>query len=230
MFAGGAQAQVLSLLGDSGTGFFKVRAPVEPKAAPNAPSAGLFIGREAGFFADLPAHEPAYADAPLTGLGGSDVEIIRALIQEAESRRKGYDAVQWGAKIKPPRNPTEMTLAEVFKWIKDTPGQPHAIGRYQFIPKTLRRVVKRTGIPMTARFDAGVQDRLADVLLAEAGLQQFRAGTLSRKGFMNNLAKIWAGFPNSSGRSHYHGYAGNKASITWARFDAVMQGIERKQG
>ncbi len=231
LLATAAEAQVRSLLGESGRGFFAAPKPVTVSVDPERSTAGLFVGRaEGGLFADLPAHEPAYADAPIAALGGSDVMVIRALIQEAESRRKGYDAVQYGARIKPANPPTQMTLAEIYAWIKATPGQPHAIGRYQFIPATLRRVVKKTGIPLSARFDASVQDRLADVLLAEAGLQRFRNGQLSRKGFMNNLAKIWAGFPNSTGKSHYHGYAGNKASMSWARFDAVMRQIERKQG
>lgn len=231
LWAANGQAQVLSLLGESGQGVFTARRPLEVSVDPRAPSAGLFIGRaERGMFGDLPAHEPAYKDAPITGMQGSDVQVIRALIQEAESRRHGYDAVQHGARVKPGKKPTQMTLKEVFAWIKATPGQPHAIGRYQFIPATLRRVVLKTGTPMTARFNASVQDRLADVLLAEAGLQRFRAGTLSRKAFMNNLAKIWAGFPNSTGKSHYHGYAGNKASMSWTRFDAVMKRIERKRG
>lgn len=123
-----------------------------------------------------------------------------------------------------------MTLAEVFKWIDATPGQPHAIGRYQFVPKTLRRVVAKTGIKASQRFSPKVQDQLADVLLAEAGLHRFRSGKLTRKAFMNNLAKIWAGLPNSSGKSHYHGYAGNKATVSWARFDAVMARISPKRG
>ena len=67
--------------------------------------------------------------------------------------------------------------------------------------------------------------RLADVLLVEAGYHAARSGDMSRTDFMNNLAKIWAGLPNSSGRSHYHGYAGNRASMTWARFDAEMARI-----
>lgn len=187
----------------------------------------LFIGRDsAGFFADRPAHHPAFADVDVARITGRDVDVIRALIKEAESRRDGYDAVQHGARIAPPRPPTQMTIAQIFDWIADTPGQPHAIGKYQFIPKTLARVVKKAGVNQNARFSPAVQDRLADVLLAEAGLHRFRAGRLDRVTFMNNLAKIWAGLPNSSGQSHYHGYAGNKASITWARFDAVMQRIE----
>ena len=131
------------------------------------------------------------------GLHGSDVQMIRALIQEAESRKDGYDAVQHGARIAPPKPPTQMTLAEVFAWIDATPNQPHAIGRYQFIPKTLSRVVVVTGVKLSQRFSSTIQDQLADVLLIEAGLHKFRTGQLGRQAFMDNMAKIWAGLPNS---------------------------------
>lgn len=188
------------------------------------------MGAGSGIFEDRNAVAPVFADASWQGMGGQDVTVIRDLIQEAESRADGYDAVQFGARIKPAKRPTQMTLAEIFEWIDDTPGQPHAIGRYQFIPKTLRRVVDKTGVKPTDRFSPMVQDKLADVLLAEAGLHRFRSGTLGRQGFMNNLAKIWAGLPNSSGKSHYHGYAGNKASVSWARFDSVMAQISPDLG
>lgn len=206
------------------------------REAQSVPS--LFVGRaETGFFAvtrrteaprDKPAShfEPGTHRAVTTLYRGSDVDLIRNLIGQAESRRDGYDAVQHGARIKPKKLPSRMTLAEVFEWIEDTPGQPHAIGRYQFIPKTLRRVVAKLGVPHDQVFTTKMQDRLADVLLAEAGLNRFRNGGLDRTAFMNNLAKIWAGLPNSTGKSHYDGYAGNKASMTWARFDAVMAQIE----
>ncbi len=185
--------------------------------------AGLFIGRaEGGLFADRPAHNPVFADELPANLRGSDVQMIRALIQEAESPRDGYDAVQRGARIKPAKRPTQMTLAEIFAWIDETPRQPHAIGRYQFIPQTLRRLVAKTGTKTSQRFSPSIQDQLADVLLVEAGLNQFREGALQQKDFMNNLAKIWAGLPNSTGNSHYDGYAGNKAVITWAYFESVI--------
>jgi muramidase (phage lysozyme) len=93
----------------------------------------------------------------------------------------------------------------------------------------LRRLIEKTGAKLSQRFDPKMQDQLADVLLAEAGLQKFRAGTLQRQAFMNNMAKIWAGLPTSNGKSHYDGYAGNKAMVTWARFDAVMARISPKQ-
>jgi hypothetical protein len=42
---------------------------------------------------------------------------------------------------------------------------------------------------------------------------------------MLNLARIWAGLPTSSGRSFYDGYAGNKATMSWAAFDTAMAEI-----
>ena len=220
------QGGVTSLLDSGQMGQGRGALFASPDQETNAASGSLFVGKsKGGMFAERSAHVPYFPDATALGMQGRDIDVIRALIQQAESRRDGYDAVQHGARVKPPRAPTQMTVAEVFKWIKDTPGQPHAIGKYQFIPKTLARVVRKTGTKGSERFSPAVQDRLGDVLLAEAGLAQFRKGTLSRTAFMNNLAKIWAGLPNSSGKSHYEGYAGNKASISWARFDAVMKTI-----
>lgn len=186
------------------------------------PPASLFMGREGGslFRAAVPKH--AVLRGTAGGLKSNAVHVIRQIIEQAESRRDGYDAVQHGARVKPKRKPTQMTVAEIYAWIDATPGQPHAIGRYQFIPVTLRRVMKKVGAHPSQRFSPALQDRLADVLLIEAGYNQIKAGKLSRRAFMNNLAKIWAGLPNDTGRSHYAGYAGNKASMSWERFDQQM--------
>lgn len=224
-------AQAVSILGGSALNSGRGSLFVAARMPASGNSAALFIGRDhRGLFSDRPAHEPAFADTGVAVLRGSDVQVIRALIQEAESRRDGYDAVQYGARVKPGKRPTQMTLAEILAWIDATPGQPHAIGRYQFIPATLRRVMARAGVNPGQMFSPAVQDWLADVLLAEAGLNRFRAGKLGRRAFMNNLAKIWAGLPNSSGKSHYEGYAGNKASVSWARFDAVMAQLDSRGG
>ncbi len=206
--------------------------PTAP-GGPQHSAASLFSGREgASLFAPYPAR-PAAAQrvaarqtAPVSLLGparsGSQVERVRHLIAQAEAGAKGYDAVQHGAKIRPVKPPTQMTVQEIYDWIAATPGQPHAIGRYQFIPATLKRLVTLVGIHPNARFTPAVQDQLGDVLLIEAGMNDFNHGTMTRHAFMNNLAKIWAGLPNSSGKSHYDGYAGNHATMTWARFDAEM--------
>ncbi|RYH02437.1 hypothetical protein EU805_10680 [Salipiger sp. IMCC34102] len=162
--------------------------------------------------------------------GGADVHRIRQIISYAESRKDGYDAVVWGARVPPPDLPTRLTIGEIFRWIDETPGQNHAIGRYQFIPSTLRRLVQQAGLSTDHIFSPAVQDQLADILLADAGLHDIRAGQIGRHRFMNNLARIWAGLPTSSGKSYYDGHAGNRSTITWAQFDAEMRQIFPDRG
>ncbi len=189
----------------------------------DADGSSLFIGRDGtSFFRPFPVRVTPETGRIYLGTGQSAAAQLRNLIAAAEAGPAGYDAVQYGARIKPPRRPTQMTVAEIYRWIDATPGQPHAIGRYQFIPATLRRLVDKVGINPHARFDHEVQDKLANALLVEAGLIALQSGEISRHKFMANLAKIWAGLPTPSGRSHYEGYAGNKATMTWARFDAAM--------
>mgnify|MGYP005989645163 CR=1 FL=1 len=206
------------------------RALITPRDGAQSGGASLFAGRQGGSMFEpvmrmFPEDGEPGLDPFRPGLNATKAERVRHIIASAEAGRAGYDAVQHGARRKPAKRPTDMTLQEIYRWIADTPGQPHAIGRYQFIPSTLKMLVARAGISTKARFSPDVQDRLADLLLLDAGFDDLQQGQLSRTGFMNNLAKIWAGLPTSSGRSHYHGYAGNKATMTWARFEKEMAPI-----
>ncbi|MEM6482629.1 MAG: hypothetical protein AAF922_18735 [Pseudomonadota bacterium] len=204
--------------------FFTDRQPMfAPRAGADtqATRASLFVGEaNGGLFAALPGR----LDAPLRRTG-TKAARLRDLIARAEAGRMGYDAVQYGARIKPPKRPTDMTLAEIFDWIEATPGQPHAIGRYQFIPPTLRHSARRLGIDHSARFSPDVQDRLADLLLGDAGFVKVQEGEITTEAFMLNLARIWAGLPTRTGRSYYHGYAGNKAVVSYADYSQTVRGI-----
>lgn len=201
-----------------------------PRSAPapvsDAAPASLFVGAEAGLFRAVLRQPPA----PTAPRAGTRIDRLLTLIARAEAGPADYNAVQHGAQIVPPGPPTTLTLAEIDAWIDATPGQPHAIGRYQFIPSTLRRLVRAEGLPAHTRFTPQVQDRLAIVLLEEAGLRDFQSGALPRARFMHNLARIWAGLPLPNGRSYYHGYAGNKATMTWAVFDGGMREIWPETG
>ncbi|MEM9845784.1 MAG: hypothetical protein AAF965_13365, partial [Pseudomonadota bacterium] len=84
---------------------------------------------------------------------------------------------------------------------------------------------RRLGIDHATRFSPDVQDRLADLLLGDAGFLQVQQGEITTEAFMLNLAKIWAGLPTVSGRSYYHGYAGNKAVISYSDYQQVVKGI-----
>jgi hypothetical protein len=209
-------------------------APLQTGATPllvSAPGASasttgsLFAGAQSGLFAPLPPRERALPNT-LSRLGThSSVAQLLTLIAQAEAGRDGYDAVQHGAPIRPDRAPTQMTLGEIYAWIADTPGQPHAIGRYQFIPPTLHRVAQIRGFGPETPFTPEVQDALATVLLEDAGLRAFEAGTMPRQQFMHGLARIWAGLPLPNGQSYYEGYAGNRASMTWTAFEGGVARI-----
>jgi len=150
---------------------------------------------------------------------------IRDLIGFAEAGRAQYDAVHMSARRRPPGKPTDLTLAQIFDWIRVTPGQHHAIGRYQFIPSTLASLVRRAGLKPSARFTPALQDRLADLLIEDAGYSKLTAGQITLSRFMDNLARIWAGLPLRSGRSAYRGVAGNRATISRRFYAAQMAAI-----
>ncbi|MEY8096242.1 hypothetical protein AB9F29_02330 [Falsihalocynthiibacter sp. S25ZX9] len=189
-------------------------------------TASLFAGRRAtSLFAPYSVKENKIEREVQLSKYALQATGIRHVIGQAEAGKKGYDAIQHGARLRPAKKPTDMTLAEIFDWIEQTPNQNHAIGRYQFIPATLQRLVDFLGVNERAVFSAEVQDQLADVLLVEAGLNAFSEGEIERHDFMHNMAKIWAGLPTSTGKSFYNGYAGNKATMTWAHFDREMAKI-----
>ena len=205
--------------GPSGPVLIRRAGVVETGASPS-----LFIGaRDNSFFAPLPERPDAAAPARLAG--HTTTARLLSLIAQAEAGAAGYDAVQHGARVRPAKPPTQMTLGEIYDWIDDTPGQPHAIGRYQFIPPTLRHVAAVAGVTPEMRFSPQVQDRLAMVLLDQAGLGDFVLGELPRADFMHNLAKIWAGLPLPDGKSYYHGVAGNRATMSYAAFENGMSRI-----
>ena len=85
--------------------------------------------------------------------------------------------------------------------------------------------MQRAGLSRQTRFSPKVQDRLAVILLNDAGYQNFLTGKLSRCKFMRNLAKIWAGLPLKNGRSYYHAYAGNRATISRSFYETQFNAI-----
>lgn len=156
---------------------------------------------------------------------GTKVAKLLDLIGQVEAGKRGYDSIHLSAKRLPRTEPSNLTVDEVFKWIRETPGQHHAIGKYQIIPATLLRLTRTYGVAGTARYDTALQDELGYRLLVEAGLKNFQSGKIGLDQFMNQIAKVWAGFPMQNGKSAYHGKAGNRAVITREQFEAAMRDI-----
>lgn len=160
-------------------------------------------------------------------VSGTVEERLGALIEYAESNGAGYDAIHLSAKRLPDQPPTRMTLLEIFEWIRATPGQPHAIGRYQIIPSTLAELGERLKVPLGTRFSPDVQDAFAAELFRTAGLSEWLSGTVANETFMDNLARIWAGLPLESGLSAYDGKSGNRATITREEFRQALLQVAR---
>lgn len=154
---------------------------------------------------------------------------LRNLISTAEAGHMDYDAVVYSATKKPPALPTSMTVCEIRDWIVATPGQNHAIGRYQFIPSTLFRLAKMTGhhdgSGCEALFSPALQDRWANILIKEAGYLDFVEGALTPDDFMDALASVWAGLPLASGKSKYHGKSGNAATLSRNHYASAIGAI-----
>jgi muramidase (phage lysozyme) len=110
----------------------------------------------------------------------------------------------------------QMTLSQVMKLQSQmrASGSPStAVGAYQFLNRTLTRLQDELGLTGQEKFDAKLQDRLAIHLMRQRGYDDWQAGKITRKQFVDNLAKEWAGLPNTGGRSHYEGDGLNRATV-----------------
>lgn len=153
---------------------------------------------------------------------GTRAEKVLDLIGFAEAGRLQYDAIHHSARRKPHARPTQLSLGEIKRWIRATPGQHHAIGRYQFIPSTLIGLTRQAGLSDKAVFNTVLQDRLGFMLLEDAGYSKLMQGQMRLGNFMDKLAWIWAGLPLRNGRSAYRGIAGNRATISRRFYEDQM--------
>ena len=92
-----------------------------------------------------------------------------------------------------------------------------AIGRYQFLRRTLKALQTKHDLPYSTRFTPELQDRWAVDLLVGRGYKAWWRGALTDEEFAHMLSMEWASLPDplNGGRSHYDGdSAGNHASTT----------------
>ena len=112
---------------------------------------------------------------------------------------------------------TSMTVAEILDMQKDMIAKGHestAVGRYQYIRKTLAGTAAQMGMDVGAtKFDEKTQDALAIQTLRTIGLENWLDGKLDDGAFLNKVARVWASVPTTSGGSYYAGVGSNKAGV-----------------
>jgi len=117
-------------------------------------------------------------------------------------------------------NLTSMTIQQIFDMQRNYRSWPRAtstaVGRYQYIKGTLEEMVRIMGLnPATTRFDERTQDAIATRdLRRRCRLDDWLAGRITDGEFLNLISRVWAGVPNTSGRSTYAGVGNNRAGIS----------------
>lgn len=133
------------------------------------------------------------------------------------------------------KNPADLsvhTLAGIYEFQRGmlaNDPRSTAIGRYQFLRKTLQGLQAECRLPDTEMFAPELQDRLGMRLLNRRGYSEWRAGKIDAREFAHRLSMEWASLPDpgNDGRSHYDGdSAGNHASTT---LDAVYAMLKQAQ-
>lgn len=165
---------------------------------------------------------------PLRTAANSESAILNLLGRsEGTDRGRGYDeTLGYGAYTNGPVNLTEMTLDEVDALQRQMLRHPSngynssAVGRYQIVGKTLRKLKTRLGLSGEEKFTPELQDRLAKALLEGRGYSRWKNGELGTKAFLNSLAQEWASLPTAKGRGHYKG---QRAAVST---DAVLTALQ----
>ena len=155
------------------------------------------------------------------GVASGDFSPLLDVIANGESRSgafgtSGYDAIYSGAKIKPNKPISQMTVAEVKAYQQKLVDSGHAstaVGRYQFIRNkgAFSKMAAQAGLKDTDIFDAKAQDKLAiHYLGGEKQLNEWiRTG--NNKALANKTAQQFASMKNSSGHGNYDGDGLNTA-------------------
>jgi hypothetical protein len=139
----------------------------------------------------------------------------------------GYDDIVLGATSQPPKPVTELTVREVLAYQRQLQlegSDSTAVGRFQFIRKTLNWLAEVHEIDLDRKFDRRTQEYLARALMNncdfyEVGANEHRVG--------NCLARAWAALPvitgDKAGRSYYGGVGTNRARTTRDEVLAVLR-------
>jgi muramidase (phage lysozyme) len=157
----------------------------------------------------------AFAQATQAGL--SDDERTNSLLDLIGQGESGgnYNAVYGNAQNT--RDLGGYTLDEILghqQYARRNGMESTAIGKYQFLYKTLKGLKAEMGLSGSEKFTPQLQDQLGRALLNRRGLQAYRSGRISKGTFALSLSKEWASLPNPrTGQSYYSGDGLNKSRV-----------------
>lgn len=129
---------------------------------------------------------------------GGDVELVSMTLDE-------IDALQ-----------SKMLAHPKNKW------NSSALGRYQIVRTTLRKIRAQLGLPGTTLFDKDTQDRMGVHLLRGRGIDKWLGGMITQDVLINSLAQEWASLPTTKGKGYYDG---QNSSVSVAEVRKALDAI-----
>jgi len=151
-----------------------------------------------------PHHSAQPAAVPFRRSAGVSTRLTsKASFALGRGRPKGY-VTPCSTGPKAPARRSADTDDHRPKSIAGSTAHPATATRHwavsRFIPATLAAaLLRQAGSAKNDRFTPKLQDGLAEYLWRLAGFVSFKKGEISRHRFMENLARIWAGFPLHGG-------------------------------
>lgn len=134
-------------------------------------------------------------------LTGGDVDLVSMTLDQV-------DALQ-GRMLKHPAN----------KW------NSSALGFFQIVRKTMRRIRDRLDLTGAELFDAFMQDRMACFLLGDRGIDRWLDGDMREDDMINALAQEWASLPTTRDVGYY---GGQNAAVKSARVREVLAQVRAR--
>lgn len=189
----------------------------------------LLLGGPGVFAAEAFCPEPAFVRASVPSI----TEQLKPLADLLATGEGNYNSVNRGHAGDTPggieyimgRTFDHYTVADVMRMQQ---WHLYAVGRYQFIPSTLRFAVNASGVNMNDKFTPEVQDRLMAALIVykRPAILSYLQGSHNNLGYaLDELAREWASVEYRGGRSYYS-VGGNRAHITRSQAAKVLQEIK----
>lgn len=151
---------------------------------------------------------------------------------EGTDKGDGYDeTLAYGAYTGGDVNLRGMTLAEIDRLQTKMLQHPKnrwnssAIGRYQIVRTTLRKIKKELGVADTVKFDEDFQDRAARYLLWGRGIDKYITGKWSKEKVLLELSKEWASIPTPEGKGYY---GGQHAAVKPSRVYEILEVVKHR--
>lgn len=151
----------------------------------------------------------------------------------AKEAPRGYGQVYGGARVARGTDVSQMTINQILAMQRQmvaSGSKSTAVGRYQFLRKTLAQTVAEMGLNGSETWTPDLQDRMAVHLMEHRGLNAYLDGKITPEQFANNLSMEWASLPvvdgPKKGRSYYAGDGLNHSFHTPQEMLALVKGLK----